>query len=219
MKLYSHHGIDDFVVCLGHKGYVVKEYFANYVLHASDVTVDLRSGALEVHDGGAEPWRVTLVDTGETTATGGRLGRIRHHVGDEAFLLTYGDGVADVDVSALVAHHRTEGGLVTLTAVQPPGRFGVLQLDGDRVRDFAEKPTGAGSWINAGFFVVEPAALDLVEGDATTWEHEPLEALARRGELVAYHHTGFWHPMDTLRDKLHLDDLWASGTAPWKVWA
>ena len=225
LKLYSHHGINDFVICCGYKGYVIKEYFANYFLHMSDVTFDLAANRMEVHRQEAEPWRVTLVDTGDNTATGGRLKRVAEHLGDASFCLTYGDGVADVDIAESIAFHRQHGRLATVTAVQPPGRFGNMRLgegDGDSgssVEGFEEKPPGeGGQWINAGFFVLEPAVLDLIADDSTTWELEPLQALAERGELQAYRHRGFWRPMDTLRDKTQLEELWARGQAPWKLW-
>ena len=222
LKLYAHHGINDFVICCGYKGYVIKEYFANYALHCSDVSFDLASGSMEVHRREAEPWRVTLVDTGETTATGGRLRRVAHHLGEEEpFCLTYGDGVGDVDIRALIAYHQSHGRLATVTAVQPPGRYGSLRLDdSDGVTGFAEKPPGDGdgNWINAGFFVLEPAVLDLIAGDETTWEFEPLAELACRGELRAWRHPGFCRAMDTLRDRTQLEELWADGHAPWKLW-
>jgi glucose-1-phosphate cytidylyltransferase len=219
MKVYSHHGIRDFVICLGYKGYVIKEYFANYFLHMSDVTFDMSSNnRVEIHQNSAEPWRVTLVDTGENTLTGGRLKRVAKYVGDGDFCFTYGDGVADVDVGALTRFHRTHGKLATVTAVQPPGRYGALEMNGDAVKGFVEKPQGDGGWINGGFFVLSPKVLDYIEGDATSWENEPLVALARDGRLCAYHHRGFWQPMDTLRDRNHLEELWQSGRAPWKVW-
>ena len=216
MKLYSHHGIDDFVICLGYKGYTIKEYFANYFLHMSDVTINLRRNELQVHQNSSEPWTVTLVDTGAETSTGGRLRRVRRHVDDGTFCFTYGDGVSDVDIRALLAFHAEQKTLATVTAVQPPGRFGALALEREHVRSFAEKPGEA--WINGGFFVLEPAVLDLIAGDATTWEKEPLERLARDGQLSAFRHHGFWQPMDTLRDKSLLEELWSSGRAPWKVW-
>jgi glucose-1-phosphate cytidylyltransferase len=222
LKLYSHHGITEFVVCCGYKGYVIKEYFANYALHSSDVSFDLAAGTMEVHRREAEPWRVTLVDTGATTATGGRLRRVAHHLGNGPFCLTYGDGVGDVDIGALIAFHRGHGRLATVTAVQPPGRYGRLQLSphNDGVQGFSEKPIGdgEGNWINAGFFVLEPAVLELIDDDATTWEFEPLAELARRGELRAWRHPGFWRAMDTLRDRNQLEELWADGQAPWKLW-
>lgn len=218
MKIYSHFGINDFVVCLGYKGYMIKEYFANYFLHMSDVTINLRNNELKVHQSSSEPWTVTLVDTGEETMTGGRLKRARAHVNEETFCFTYGDGVSDVDIKALIAFHREQGSFATLTAVQPPGRFGVIDMDEERIRAFAEKPPGEGSWINGGFFVLEPAIFDYIEGDQTTWEREPLERLARDGHLSAYKHAGFWQPMDTLRDKILLENLWNSGNPPWKVW-
>jgi glucose-1-phosphate cytidylyltransferase len=219
LKIYSSHGVNDFVICCGYKGYVIKEYFSNYFLHMSDVTFDMSRNCMNVHHIHAEPWRVTLVDTGEHTMTGGRLRRVREYLpGDEAFCFTYGDGVADVDVTAQVAFHRRHGRLATVTAVQPPGRYGALDLEGDAVRGFIEKPKGDGGWVNGGFFVLSPKAIDYIEGDATPWEDGPLEALARLDELQVYKHRGFWQPADTLRDKNHLEQLWHSGAAPWKVW-
>jgi glucose-1-phosphate cytidylyltransferase len=218
MKIFSHHGINDFVVCLGYKGYVIKEYFANYHLHMSDVTFDLARNQLEVHHKVLEPWRVALVDTGENSQTGGRLGRVRELLREGPCCMTYGDGVGDIDVTALVAFHRAHGRLATVTATQPPGRFGVLDVAGDRVQHIKEKPRGDGGWINGGFFVLSPPALDLIEGDDTIWEGRPLESLAASDQLRAYRHTGFWHPMDTLRDKGYLEDLWTRGQAPWKFW-
>jgi glucose-1-phosphate cytidylyltransferase len=219
MKIYSHYGIDDFIICCGFKGYQITEYFANYSLHRSDVTIDIRSKAIDVHDTRAENWRVTLVDTGAETMTGGRLKRVRQHIGDdEAFCMTYGDGVADIDIYALLAFHAAHKREATVTAVRPPGRFGALALDGDRVSGFREKPGGDGSWINGGFFVLSPKALDRITGDDTVWEQAPLETLAQDDQLVAYRHEGFWQPMDTLRDKRFLEDLWTSGRAKWKVW-
>ena len=219
LKIYSHFGINDFVICCGYKGYVIKEYFANYFLHTSDVTFDMSTNGMEVHSRKAEPWRVTLVDTGESTLTGGRLRRVREHLGDEPFCFTYGDGVADVDIGALISFHQAEGRQATLTAVQPPGRFGSLAFERGRVLTFEEKPQGDGSWINGGFFVLEPSVLDLVDGDQCTWEQQPLQTLAEMGQLSAYHHQGFWQPMDTLRDKTLLEGLWQSGQAPWKFWS
>lgn len=220
MKIYSAHNINEFIICCGYKGHMIKEYFANYYLHHADVTFDMRSNRMTVHHTQIEPWQVTLVDTGEQTMTGGRIKRIRPYVGDETFCLTYGDGVSDVDIRALIAYHREQGATVTLTAVQPPGRFGAFTLaeDQTRIESFKEKPSGDGAYINGGFFVVEPAAFDLIAGDDTVWEREPLEQLAQRGELAAYRHQGFWHPMDTLRDKNYLEGLWQSGHAPWKIW-
>jgi glucose-1-phosphate cytidylyltransferase len=219
MKLYSHHGVNDFVICCGYRGYVIKEYFANYFLHMSDVTFDMTKNAMEVHHRKSEPWRVTLVDTGEGTLTGGRLRRVAEHVRDEeSFFFTYGDGVADVNVTAELAFHRAHGKLATILAVQPPGRYGALQLDGNAVRGFTEKPRGDGGLINGGFFVLSPRCIDLIEGDLTSWEAHPLTELARIGQLEAFEHHGFWQPMDTLRDKNHLEELWQSGRAPWKVW-
>ena len=218
MKIYSSHGITDFIICVGYKGYVIKEYFANYFLHMSDVTFDMRSNQMEVHQQNAEPWRVTVIDTGETTMTGGRLKRVRPYLGDETFCCTYGDGVGSVNIGELIAFHRASGLEATVTAVQPPGRYGTLELGGGRVQHFAEKPMGDGAWINGGFFVLEPRVLDRVKDDSTIWEREPLEALARDRQLAAYQHTGFWQPVDTLREKNLLEGLWASGKAPWKTW-
>jgi glucose-1-phosphate cytidylyltransferase len=218
MKIYACHGINEFVVCLGYKGYVIKEYFANYFLHMSDVTFDMASNSMTVHEAKAEPWRVTLVNTGEDTMTGGRLKRVRDFLGDEEFCLTYGDGVADIDMTKLLDFHRNEGRLATMTAVQPPGRFGAIDLSGTRVNRFIEKPRGDGNWINGGFFVLSSKVIDYVKDDATAWESEPLERLAAEDQLGAYLHAGFWHPMDTLRDKHYLEDLWNHGKAPWKVW-
>ena len=219
LKMYSAHHINDFVICCGYKGYVIKEYFANYFLHTSDVTFDLAHNQMEVHQRYAEPWKVTLVDTGEETMTGGRLKRVAPYVqNEEAFCFTYGDGVSDVNITDLIAFHKTQKVMATLTATLAPSRFGALALEGDRVRSFKEKPKGDGAMINGGFFVLSPAAINLIKDDTTVWEREPLEALAHQGQLAAYQHRGFWHPMDTLRDKTHLDDLWAGGSAPWKVW-
>jgi len=218
MKIYSAHGINDFIVCLGYKGYMVKEYFANYFLHMSDVTFDMEHNKMEVHQNSAEPWRVTLVDTGESTMTGGRLKRVRPFIGDEDFCFTYGDGVSNVDISASVIFHKTQGTLATLTAIQPPGRFGALSLKHSKVHHFLEKPQGDGGWINGGFFVLSPKVIDDIEGDQTVWEQDPMERLARNGQLSAYSHTGFWQPMDTIRDRNHLEELWQTGKAPWKIW-
>jgi glucose-1-phosphate cytidylyltransferase len=219
MKTYSFHGINDFIVCCGYKGYLIKEYFANYFLHMSDVTVDLLNNRTEIHQNNAEPWRVTLIDTGDQTMTGGRLKRVRRYLDDEDFCFTYGDGLADVDIGALVAFHKKQGKLATVTAVQPPGRYGALQREGLLVRGFAEKPQGDGGWINGGFFVLAPRAIDYIETDGTAWEGSPLETLAKEDQLIAYQHHGFWQPMDTLRDKNQLEELWLSKRAPWKVWA
>lgn len=219
LKIYSHHNINDFIICCGYKGYLIKEYFANYFLHTSDVTLDMTDNSMVVHSRKAEPWRVTLVDTGEATLTGGRLARVRAYLDNEPFCFTYGDGVADVNISDLISHHFREGRKATLTAVQPPGRFGTLAFERGRVMRFEEKPQGDGSWINGGFFVLDPSVIDLVDGDQCTWEQEPLQSLAQSGQLSAYHHEGFWQPMDTLRDKNLLEDLWRAGKAPWKVWA
>ncbi|MFC5498467.1 glucose-1-phosphate cytidylyltransferase [Caenimonas terrae] len=218
MKMYSCHGVNEFILCLGYKGYLIKEFFANYFLHTSDVTIDLSSNAIEVHQRTAEPWKVTMVETGESTMTGGRLKRVAPYLGDEDFCFTYGDGVADVDITKLIAYHRSSSRLATLTAVQPPGRFGALNLEGDLIRGFQEKPQGDGGWVNGGFFVLSPRVLDYIAGDDTTWEREPLQRLAQEGQLSAHFHHGFWQPMDTLRDKIHLDELWAGGSAPWKSW-
>jgi glucose-1-phosphate cytidylyltransferase len=218
MKIYSHYGINDFVICLGYRGYVIKEYFANYFLHMSDVTFDMAQNRMEVHQNSAEPWRVTLIDTGADTMTGGRLKRVRDHIGDEAFCFTYGDGVADIDIAAQLAFHRTHKKLATVTAIQPPGRYGALDIDAGRVMSFQEKPAGDGAWINGGFFILDPRVIDHIDGDQTSWEATPLVQLAAQGELMSYQHLGFWQPMDTLRDKNHLEDLWAGGQAPWKVW-
>lgn len=219
MKIYSAHGINDFVVCCGYKGYLIKEYFANYFLHMSDVTFDIPKNEMQVHQQKAEPWRVTLVDTGENTMTGGRLKRVADYLRDEeAFCFNYGDGVADVDVSRLVDFHRAHGKLATVTAVQPPGRYGALQIDGPRVAGFAEKPRGDGGLINGGFFVLSPKVIDYIDADETPWESSPLEKLSGEEELMAFEHRGFWQPMDTLREKNLLEDLWSSGKAPWKCW-
>jgi glucose-1-phosphate cytidylyltransferase len=220
MKLYYHHGVDEFVICLGYKGYVIKEYFSNYFLHNSDLTIDGGSGKVEYYNSTAENWKVTLVDTGEGSMTGGRLKRVARYLNsDEPFYFTYGDGVADVDIRALLRFHLAHGRKATLTAVMPPGRYGALSLDGDRVAKFIEKPPGDQALINGGFFVLEPSVIDYIEDDATPWEASPLERLAAEGELLAYRHLGFWQPMDTLRDKKHLEALWDGGDAPWKVWS
>ncbi|MDB5978052.1 MAG: alpha-D-glucose-phosphate cytidylyltransferase [Nevskia sp.] len=218
MKTYSAHGLNDFIICLGYKGYVIKEYFANYFLHSSDVTFDLAKNQLEIHERHAEPWRVTLVDTGEDTMTGGRLRRVRHYLDGEDFCFTYGDGVSDVNISELLKFHRSHSKLATVTATQPPGRFGTLGLDGATITSFVEKPAGDGAWINGGYFVLSPSIFDYISGDETIWEREPLETLARERQLSAYRHAGFWHAMDTLRDKNLLESLWQSGKAPWKIW-
>lgn len=219
MKSYSSHGINEFIICLGYKGYFIKEYFSNYFLHMSDVTIDLCSNNMEVHHNNAEPWRVTLVETGEQTMIGGRIKRILPHVAnDDAFCLTYGDGVSDVDIRKTIDFHRSEGRLATVTATQPPGRFGALRHDGSRVTRFQEKPEGDGGWINGGFFVLSPRVDDYIAGDDTVWEREPLEELASNNQLSVYFHRGFWQPMDTLREKKYLEELWSSGNAPWKTW-
>jgi glucose-1-phosphate cytidylyltransferase len=219
LKLYSHYGYNDFIVCLGYKGYVIKEYFANYFLHMADVTFDMATNQMTVHQKHAEPWRVTLVDTGTNTMTGGRIKRVQKYVGNETFLATYGDGLSDQNLQDLVAHHRKTGRLATMTTVQPSGRFGAVDIvEGDRIRAFVEKPRSDGSWINAGFFVFEPQVFDYIEGDATILERQPLEGLARDGQLSAFRHSGFWKPMDTLRERHEFEDLWKGGQAPWKVW-
>ena len=218
MKMYAAHGINEFIVCCGYKGYVIKEYFANYFLHQSDVTIDLANNNIEVHHKKAEPWKVTLVDTGDETQTGGRLRRVASYI-DGDFCMTYGDGVGSVDLTALLKFHKSHGKLATMTAVQPPGRFGALQLNGNQIQSFVEKPQGDGGWINGGFFVLNPKVLEQISSDGTLWEQEPLQNLAKQGELQAFFHSGFWQPMDTLRDKNHLESLWATGNAPWKMWA
>ncbi len=219
MKIYSHYGFDDFIICLGYKGYMIKEFFANYFLHRSDVQIDLGNNSMEVLETKAESWKITLVNTGLDTMTGGRIKRIQKYIGKESFMLTYGDGVANVDIAALCAFHKKHGKLATLTSVQPAGRFGALLLDENQnVKQFAEKPRGDGAWINGGFFVLEPEIFEYIEGDHTTWEQEPLEILARKEQLVTYHHNGFWKPMDTLRDKLELEGMWNLPDPPWKVW-
>jgi glucose-1-phosphate cytidylyltransferase len=220
MKIYSAAGIDEFIICLGYKGYVIKEYFATYSLRMSDVTFDLRKNDMQVLQNGTEPWKVTLIDTGENTMTGGRLKRVRSHIGEETFCLTYGDGVTDLNITKLIDFHRAQNTLATLTAAQPPGRFGAFKLERDhhKISTFKEKPQGDTAWINGGFFVLEPGVMDYIAGDATVWEREPLENLANDGQLSAYRHNGFWQPMDTLRDKNVLDELWQSGKPPWKKW-
>ena len=219
MKIYSHYGINDFIVCCGYKGYLIKEYFANYFLHMSDITFDLTDNSMQVHHRKAEPWKVTLVDTGDDTMTGGRIKRIANYLtADEPFCLTYGDGVSNVDIGDLIKFHQSHGQQATITAAYPPGRFGALDILNQRVVSFKEKPKGDGGMINGGFFVLSRSVIDLIKGDSTLWEREPLESLALSGELAAFEHSGFWQPMDTLRDKVYLDELWASGKAPWKVW-
>ena len=218
LKIYSHHGINEFIICCGYKGYVIKEYFANYFLHTSDVTFDMSDNSVQVHTRKAEPWKVTLVDTGDATFTGGRLARVRQYLDSEPFCFTYGDGVADVNVSKQIAFHKQHGKLATVTAVQPPGRYGALLREGTRVQGFQEKPPGDGAWINGGFFVLSPKVIDSIEGDQSSWEGRPLESIAQSNQLEAYEHRGFWQPMDTLRDKNHLEELWSSGKAPWKTW-
>jgi glucose-1-phosphate cytidylyltransferase len=218
MKIYSAHGINDFVICLGYKGYLLKEFFANYFLHTSDVTMDLAQNRMTVHQNHAEPWRVTLVDTGETTQTGGRLRRVKNYLESDHFCFTYGDGLADIDLTGLIAFHRRQGTIATVTAIQPPGRWGALEIQEDKVSSFNEKPLGDGGWVSGGFFVLSPKVFDYLEGDETVWEGEPLQRLSRAGELSVHLHPGFWHPMDTLRDKNYLEELWSGGKAPWKIW-
>jgi len=219
MKMYSSHGIHEFIICCGYKGYVIKEYFANYFLHMSDVTFDMsNNNSMQIHNKFAEPWKVTLIDTGENTQTGGRLKRVKHYLGDEDFCFTYGDGVSDVNLTELIQFHKKHGKQATVTAVQPPGRFGALEMDGTSVSHFVEKPHGDGMYINGGFFVLSPKVIDLIEEDSSIWERKPLETLAQSHQLEAYLHHGFWQPMDTLRDKQHLEELWSKGNAPWKSW-
>jgi len=218
MKIYSAHGFNEFIICCGHKGYVIKEYFANYFLHQADVTFDMRENRMQVHEASAEPWKVTLVDTGEHTMTGGRLRRVRRYLDDEPFCFTYGDGLADVNVAELVEFHRRQNTIATVTAVQPPGRFGALNLSTSRICDFEEKPKGDRGWVSGGFFVLTPKVFDYIEGDDTSWELKPMKAIARAGQLSAFVHQGFWQPMDTQRDRIALEELWAQDKAPWKVW-
>ncbi len=218
LKTYSHHGINDFIICLGYKGYIIKEYFANYFLHNSDVTFDLSTNKLEVHQKHAEPWRITLVDTGEHTQTGGRLKRVADYLDGDTFCFTYGDGLSDLDIGQELAFHKSNQSLATMCAVQPPGRFGAIDIKGNRITRFEEKPSGDGSWINGGFFILEPGVLRYIDGDDSIWERGPLENLAKDGQLSAFIHRGFWQPMDTLRDKVKLEELWQEGKAPWKVW-
>jgi glucose-1-phosphate cytidylyltransferase len=219
MKIYSSHGFNDFVICLGYKGYVIKEYFANYCLHKSDVTIHLKNNKIDVHDNFAEPWSITLVDTGAETMTGGRIKRVKHHIGSETFLLTYGDGVSNINIAESVKFHKLHGKLCTVTAVQPSGRFGAINMDGQSiVTSFTEKPKGDGAWINGGFFVCEPGVINYINDDSTIWEKEPMENLASDGQMMSFKHEGFWKPMDTLRDKLELEREWQSNQAPWKTW-
>jgi len=220
MKIYSHYGINEFIICCGYKGYIIKEYFANYFLHMSDVTFDMSTNSMKVHQLKAEPWKVTLVDTGTDTQTGGRLKRVANYIDDhEPFCFTYGDGVSDINIEKLLAFHKAHGKKATISATYPPGRFGALEIQNDVVRSFKEKPKGDGGMINGGFFVLSPSVLSLIDNDQSIWEGKPLEAITNQGELIAYQHQGFWQPMDTLRDKTYLEELWASGQAPWKVWA
>jgi len=218
MKIYSHYGVNDFIICVGYKGYMIKEYFANYFMHMSDITFDMRTGNHTIHSNAAEPWNVTVVDTGENTLTGGRVKRVEKYIGGETFCLTYGDGVADVNIGKLIEFHKSHGKLATITAVQPPGRYGRLGIDGDDVKNFLEKPSGDGDWINGGFFVLEPSVLRYIEDDLTSWEGSPLERLAYEGDLKSFKHDGFWLPMDTQRDMSRLESLWAKREAPWKIW-
>ncbi|WAH37693.1 glucose-1-phosphate cytidylyltransferase [Alicyclobacillus dauci] len=218
MKIYSAHGINDFIICLGYKGYMIKEFFSNYFLHQSDVTFDLSRNSMEIHNNYSEPWKVTLVDTGTNSMTGGRLRRVQHYVGHETFCFTYGDGVSDVNISELIQFHKRQGTIATLTAVDPPGRYGALDIVGDTVTKFKEKPRGEDSWVNGGYFVLEPQVFDYLKDDSTVWELEPLNTLARERQLSSFKHSGFWLPMDTLRDRNRLEELWDSGEAPWKVW-
>ena len=219
MKLYSHYGINEFIICAGYKGYIIKEYFANYFLHMSDVTFNLQQNSMEVHKKRSEPWKVTIVDTGEQTMTGGRLKRVKEYIGDGTFCFTYGDGVGNVDIKETIEFHKTAQRKATLTAVQPPGRYGALGIEGNQITQFQEKPEGDGAWINGGFFVLEPSVIDLIQDDSTIWEREPLESLAQQSELSVYKHQGFWRPMDTLRDKMQLEELWETNQAPWKIWS
>jgi glucose-1-phosphate cytidylyltransferase len=218
MKIYSSHGINDFVICLGYKGYQIKEYFSNYFLHMSDVTIDMKSNNIEIHKKNAEPWKVTLVDTGLDTMTGGRLKRVKKYLENEKFCFTYGDGVSDVNIKELIEFHKKKKSIATVTAVQPPGRFGILKINKDDSTSFIEKPLGDGNWINGGYFVLEPKIFDYIENDSTVWEKEPLEKLSNENQLSAFRHSNFWQPLDTLRDKNHLENLWASNKAPWKIW-
>lgn len=218
MKIYSAHGINDFIICCGYKGYIIKEYFANYFLHMSDVTYNMQSNSMKVHENSAEPWSVTLVDTGENTMTGGRLKRVEKYIGDDDFCFTYGDGLSNVNISDTIEFHKKEGRLATLTGVQPPGRFGALNLSGNSVTSFKEKPHGDGSWINGGFFVLSPKVIDLIDDDSTVWEKKPMESLAAQDQMSAYLHRDFWQPLDTLREKNQLEELWRAGDAPWKIW-
>ena len=219
MKIYSHHGINDFVICCGYKGYVIKEYFSNYFLHMSDVTFDMSNGSMQVHEHKAEPWKITLVDTGEQTQTGGRLKRVRPYLGDDDFCFTYGDGLADINLHSLLSFHTAHGADATMTAVRPPGRFGSVEIKDNAITRFVEKPAGDGGWINGGFFVLKPRVIDRITGDGMSWESHPLESLAADGQLHAFKHQGFWQPMDTVRDKQFLESLWSTGQAPWKAWA
>lgn len=218
MKIYSAYDVNDFVICCGYKGYIIKEYFANYFLHMSDVTFDIKNNKMEVHKKLAEPWKITLIDTGLETMTGGRLKRVSNYVNDDTFCFTYGDGLCDIDISELIKFHRKNKKLATITAIQPPGKYGSLVIERDNVVDFKEKPPGDGGWINGGFFVLEPEVLNYIQGDSTVWERDPLERLSKDGQISAYKHNGFWHPVDTLRDKNHLEEMWNSGRAPWKKW-
>ncbi|RDJ32170.1 MAG: glucose-1-phosphate cytidylyltransferase [Crenarchaeota archaeon] len=218
MKIYSHHNVNEFVICCGYKGYMIKEFFANYFLHTSDVTIDIKQNKMDVHRKKGEPWKITLIDTGLETMTGGRLKKVKEFVESETFCFTYGDGISDIDISKLVQFHKNKKTQATVTVVQPPGRFGMVDLQNEKILSFKEKPAGDGNWINGGYFVLEPTVFDYIKGDSTVWEKEPVENLAKDSELSAYKHTGFWQPLDTLRDKIKLDDLWVRGIAPWKKW-
>lgn len=218
MKMYSNHGVNEFIICAGYKGYVIKEYFANYFLHMSNITFDMSNNEMKVHENNSEPWKVTIVDTGDGTMTGGRIKRVKDYVGNETFCMTYGDGVSDVDIASLIGFHKKNGKWATLTAVQPAGRFGAIKMDGSTITSFEEKPEGDGGWINGGFFVLEPQVFDLIDGDSTIFEREPLERLAAKREISAFTHKGFWRPMDTLRDKNYLEEQWQTGKASWKTW-
>ena len=218
MKIYSTYGFNDFVICLGYKGYVIKEYFANYFLHNSDVTIDIKNNSMEIHNNYSEPWKVTLVDTGLDTMTGGRIKKVAKYLDDETFMLTYGDGVGDMNIKELVEFHKNHGKLATVTATQPEGRFGALKLENNKVANFAEKMDNRNSWINGGFFVLEPEVINYIKDDTTIWEREPLEKLSKDGTLIAYFHNGFWKPMDKLKDKMELEEMWSSGDAPWRIW-
>jgi glucose-1-phosphate cytidylyltransferase len=218
MKIYSSYGLNDFIICLGYKGYIIKEYFANYFLHVSDVTFDIKNNSMQILQNSAEPWKVTLIDTGQNTGTGGRLKRVKEHIGDEDFCFTYGDGLSNVNITKLIEYHNSHNRLATVTAIQPPQRYGVLALENNDIVSFDEKPEGDGPWINGGFFVLSPKVIDYIEDDATMWEQEPLRSIVKDNQFSAYFHKDFWYPMDTLRDKIRLEELWKTGQAPWRVW-